>query len=129
MKYYFSKTIRGKFSEIIEMVTALLKDEGFGVLTEIDVRKTLKDKLGVDYKEYMILGACNPHLAIRAFQAEDKIGILLPCNVIVINQGEGNIEVAVMDAQSLMSRIGNPDLDVLAMEANDRLNRVLSKLK
>jgi uncharacterized protein (DUF302 family) len=89
----------------------------------------LQAELGVEYKEYVILGACNPHLAIQAFQAEDKIGTLLPCNVIVIDQGEGNIEVAFMDAQSLMTQIGNPGLELLAMEANDRLNRVLNQLK
>jgi len=128
MQYYISKTLKGKFQETIDKVTTLLKQEGFGVLTEIDVKKTLQAKLGVDYKEYVILGACNPHLAIQAFQTEDKIGTLLPCNVIVINQGDGNIEVAFMDAQSLMSQIGNPGLEVLALEANDRLNRMLSKL-
>lgn len=128
MQYYISKTLKGKFQETIDKVTTLLKQEGFGVLTEIDVKKTLQAKLGVDYKEYVILGACNPHLAIQAFQTEDKIGTLLPCNVIVINQGDGNIEVAFMDAQSLMSQIGNPGLEVLALEVNDRLNRMLSKL-
>jgi uncharacterized protein (DUF302 family) len=129
MQYYISKIFKGKFRETIDNVTSLLKEEGFGILTEIDVKKTLQAKLGVEYKEYVILGACNPHLAIQAFQAEDKIGTLLPCNVIVIDQGEGNIEVAFMDAQSLMTQIGNPGLELLAMEANDRLNRVLNQLK
>jgi uncharacterized protein (DUF302 family) len=89
----------------------------------------LQAKLGVDYKEYVILGACNPHLAIQALQAEDKIGALLPCNVIVINQGDGKIEVGFMDAQSLMSGIGNPKLDTLASEVNQRLKRVLDNLE
>ncbi|MBN2175101.1 MAG: DUF302 domain-containing protein [Bacteroidales bacterium] len=129
MKYYISKTIQGEFTEIIDRVTDLLKDEGFGILTEIDVKKTLKTKLDVDYKEYTILGACNPHLAIQAFQAEDKVGALLPCNVIVIDQGEGNIEVATMDAVNLMNQIGNPALEVLALDANERLTRVLDNLK
>jgi uncharacterized protein (DUF302 family) len=129
MKYYNSKNIQGKFKETIDHVTALLKDEGFGVLTEIDVKKTLKKKLDVDYKNYVILGACNPNLALRAFQAEDKIGTLLPCNVIVIDQGGGNIEVAIMDAVTMMRQIGNPDLEVLAHEASERLNRVLDKIK
>jgi uncharacterized protein (DUF302 family) len=128
MQYYISKTVNGKFQETIELVTSLLKEEGFGVLTEIDVKRTLQAKLGVDYKEYVILGACNPHLAIQAFQAEDKIGTLLPCNVIVINQGDGKIEVAFMDAQSLMSQIGNSGLELLALEVNQRLNRVLDSL-
>lgn len=128
MQYYISKTIEGKFAEIIEKVTGFLSEEGFGVLTQIDVSKTLKKKLDVDYKNYVILGACNPHLALRAFQAEDKIGTLMPCNVIVIDQGEGMVEVAAMDANSLMSQIGNPDLNVLALEASKRLTRVLNKL-
>lgn len=128
MQYYLSKIIEGNFSKVIEKVTDLLSDEGFGVLTEIDVTKTLKNKLDVDYKNYVILGACNPQLALRAFQAEDKIGTLLPCNVIVIDQGEGKIEVATMDANALMSQIGNPDLSVLALEASKRLTRVLNKL-
>lgn len=128
MQYYISKTTNGKFQETIEIVTSLLKDEGFGVLTEIDLKKTLHAKLGIDFKEYVILGACNPHLAIQALQAEDKIGTLLPCNVIVINQGDGKIEVAFMDAHSLMSQIGNSALDLLALEVNQRLKRVLDNL-
>ncbi len=129
MKYYNSKIVKGKFDQVIEKITDLLKDEGFGVLTEIDVKKTLKKKLDVDYKDYVILGACNPNLALRAFQAEDKIGTLLPCNVIVIDQGEENIEVAIMDAVNMMKHIGNPDLEVLAHEAGERLERVLEKMK
>jgi uncharacterized protein (DUF302 family) len=129
MNYYISKTIKGKFKESIDQITELLQEEGFGVLTEIDVKKTLKKKLDVDYKKYVILGACNPHLALRAFQAEDKIGILLPCNVIVIDQGKGEIEVATMDAVNMMNQIGNPALEVLALEANKRLTRAINKLK
>ncbi len=128
MNYYLSKTIRAKYKLTIDKVTELLKEEGFGILTEIDVKKTLKTKLDVNYKNYMILGACNPNLALRAFQSEDKIGTLLPCNVIVIDQGEGNIEVAIMDAETLMRQIGNPELEVLAKEVTERMNRVLLKL-
>jgi len=128
MKYYLSKTIKGKYQPIIEKVTELLKEEGFGILTEIDVKKTLKNKLDVDYKNYIILGACNPHLSLRAFQSEDKIGTLLPCNVTVIDQGDGNIEVAIMDAVNLMSHIGNPELEVLAIEVSERMERVLMNL-
>ena len=128
MQYYLSKIIPGKFNEVIDKVTDLLKDEGFGILTQINVKETLKKKLDVDYKEYVILGACNPPLALRAFQAEDKIGTLLPCNVSVIDQGEGNIEVAVMDAENLMNHIGNPQLVVLAKEVSNRMNRVLMNL-
>jgi len=128
MQYYLSKIIPGKFNEVVEIVTDLLKDEGFGILTQINVKETLKKKLDVDYKEYVILGACNPPLALRAFQAEDKIGTLLPCNVSVIDQGESNIEVAIMDAENLMSAIGNPALQVLAKEVAERMNRVLMNL-
>jgi len=128
MEYYISKTIDGTFHEAIEKVTELLSDEGFGIMTEIDVKQTLKSKLDVDYKDYVILGACNPNLALRAFQSDDKIGTLLPCNVIVIDQGEGKIEVAAMDATTLMNQIGIPALNVLALEATKRLKRVLSKM-
>lgn len=128
MQYYLSKIIHGKFNDVIESVTDLLKVEGFGILTQINVKETLKKKLDVDYKEYVILGACNPPLALRAFQAEDKIGTLLPCNVSVIDQGEGKIEVAIMDAENLMSAIGNPALQVLAKEVAERMNRVLMNL-
>ncbi len=128
MQYYLSKIIPGKFNEVIERVTDLLKEEGFGILTEINVKETLKKKLDVDYKDYVILGACNPSLALRAFQAEDKIGTLLPCNVSVIDQGDGNIEVAIMDAETLMSPIGNPELKVLAKEVAERMSRILMNL-
>ena len=129
MKYYISKIIEGQFETTIEKVTELLSDEGFGIQSLINVTKTLKEKLDVDYKNYIILGACNPHLALRAFQAEDKIGTLMPCNVIVIDQGEGKIEIAAMDPNALMGQIGNPELNVLALEASKRLNRVLDKLR
>jgi uncharacterized protein (DUF302 family) len=128
MQYYNSKIIKAQFDLTVEKVTKLLSEEGFGVLSTINVTKTLKEKLDIDYKEYVILGACNPHLAIRAFQAEDKIGTLMPCNVIVIDQGDGEIEVAAMDPNSLMGQIGNPELNVLALEASKRLSRVLSKV-
>ncbi len=128
MKYYLSKTIKAKFKDTIDNITELLKEEGFGIQTEIDVKKTMKTKLDVNYKNYMILGACNPHLALRAFQSEDKIGTLLPCNVTVIDQGDGNVEVAIMDAENLMKQIGNPQLEVLAKEVSERMNRVLMKL-
>ena len=128
MNYYLSKTIKAKFKDTIDHVTELLKEEGFGIQTEIDVKKTMKTKLDVNYKNYMILGACNPHLALRAFQSEDKIGTLLPCNVTVIDQGDGNVEVAIMDAETLMKQIGNPELEVLAKEVAERMKRVLMKL-
>ncbi len=128
MKYFNSKTIKGQFEPTIKRVTELLSEEGFGIQSEINVTKTFKEKLDVDFKNYVILGACNPHLALRAFQSEDKIGTLLPCNVIVIEQGEDEVEVATIDPNSMMSQIGNPELNVLGLEASKRLNRVLAKL-
>lgn len=128
MQYYQSKIIKGEFDNIIEKVTHLLKNEGFGILTEIDVKQTLKKKLDVDFKPYKILGACNPQFAYKAFQAEDKIGALLPCNVIVIDQGEGNIEVAIMDADAMMKQIGNPALENIAGEVNSRMEGMLESL-
>lgn len=128
MQYYISKIVTGTFNEAVNKVTDLLSEEGFGIQFTIDVTKTLKEKLDVEYKDYLIMGACNPNLALRAFQAEDKIGTLLPCNVIVIDQGEGEIEVAAIDPNSLMGQIGNPELNVLALEASKRLNRVLAKM-
>lgn len=128
MDYYISKIIQGDFNDTIKKVSDLLEDEGYGILTTIDVRETMKEKLDIDYKNYVILGACNPHLALRAFQAEDKIGTIMPCNVTVIDQGEGNIEVAIIDTQVVMEQIDNPQLHVLALEASKRLKRVLSKV-
>jgi len=97
MKYYFSKTINESFEGAIEKVTEALKAEGFGILTEIDVRATLKKKLDVDFRPYKILGACNPPFAHKALLAEDKIGTMLPCNVIVQDKGNGAVEVAAID--------------------------------
>lgn len=128
MDYYISKIIQGDFNDTIKKVSDLLEDEGYGILTTIDVRETMKEKLDIDYKNYVILGACNPHLALRAYQAEDKIGTIMPCNVTVIDQGEGNIEVAIIDTQVVMEQIDNPQLHVLALEASKRLKRVLSKV-
>jgi uncharacterized protein (DUF302 family) len=97
MKYYFSKIISLSFDDAIEKVMAELKKEGFGVLTDIDVKQTLKKKLDVDFKKYRILGACNPPFAYKALQVEDKIGTMLPCNVIVQEIDEGHVEVAAID--------------------------------
>ncbi len=127
MSYYFSKTIKGSFEEAINKTTGLLKEEGFGVLTEIDVKETLKKKLDVDYKKYHILGACNPPFAHKALQAEDKIGAMLPCNVIVIEQDNG-IEVAAIDPIASMQAVNNPALADVAVEVRDKLRNVIEKL-
>jgi len=127
MKYYFSKTINHTFDEAIEQVTANLQEEGFGVLTEIDVKATLKKKIDVDFKPYKILGACNPAFAHKALSQEDKIGSMLPCNVIVIQQQDG-IEVAAIDPAASMLAVENPALGEIATEVRAKLQRVIENL-
>jgi len=125
--YYFSKTLDTSFDAAIEKVTAALKDEGFGVLTEIDVKKTLKEKLDAEFRPYRILGACNPPFAHKALAAEDKIGTMLPCNVIV-QELPGGIEVAAVDPKASMMGIDNPALDEIAEEIQQRLRRMIDSL-
>lgn len=130
MSYYFKTQIRGKsFEEAIELVTAELKKEGFGVLTEIDVKETLKNKIDVDFKKYKILGACNPHFAHKALQSEDKIGVFLPCNVIVEEHENGEVEVAAVDPIASMISVKNNALGSLAMEVQEKLIKVIENLK
>lgn len=128
MSYYFSKTISNGFENTIEKVTNNLKEEGFGILTEIDVRETMKKKLDVDFKKYKILGACNPLFAYKALQAEDKIGTMLPCNVIVIEQDKNKVEVAAVDPVASMQAIQNQELGKIAAEVRSKLQRVIEKL-
>ncbi len=129
MSYYFNKVITGKsFDEAIEQVTAELKKEGFGVLTEIDVKETLKNKIDVDFKKYKILGACNPHFAYKALQSEDKIGVFLPCNVIVEEHENGVIEVSAVDPIASMSAAENETLGNLASEVQQKLIKVIDSL-
>ncbi len=129
MSYYFNKVITGKsFDEAIEHVTAELKKEGFGVLTEIDVKETLKNKIDVDFKKYKILGACNPHFAYKALQSEDKIGVFLPCNVIVEEHENGVIEVSAVDPIASMSAAENETLGNLASEVQQKLIKVIDSL-
>ena len=128
MIYYFNKTISGNFDDVIIRVTDELKKEGFGILTEIDVKETLKKKLDVDFKKYKILGACNPPFAYKALQAEDKIGAMLPCNVIVIEQVPGQIEVAAVDPIASMQAVGNPNLGKVASEVQSKLRKVVESL-
>ena len=128
MKFYISKTLSGPFDDVIQKVTDALKAEGFGVLTDIDVRETMKKKLGVDWRPYRILGACNPPLALQALQAEDKIGTMLPCNVIVQDIGEGRIEVAAIDPSKSMAHVGSAKLAGLAAEVRGKLEAVLDRL-
>lgn len=129
MGYYFSKTLAIAFDEAIERVTDGLQEKGFGVLSTIDVRATLKKKLDVDFRPYVILGACNPHFAYKALQAEDKIGTLLPCNVMVQQIADGEVEVAAVDPVASMQAIDNPDLAAIAGEIRGRLKDVIDGLQ
>ena len=127
MSYCFSKKSALGFKEAIEKVTEALKQEGFGILTEIDVKETLKKKLDVDFRPYRILGACNPPFADKALQAEDKVGIMLPCNVIVQEKEDG-VEIAAVDPVASMQAIDNPKLGEIANEIRQRLHRVIDSL-
>lgn len=128
MDYYISKTVNYDFEEAIEKVTDELKEEGFGVLTDIDVKDTLKKKLDVDFKKYRILGACNPEFAHKALQHEDKIGTMLPCNVIVEEQDNGNVEISAVDPQASMQAVDNDELADIAGEVKSRLERVINSV-
>ena len=128
MNYYFTKTLNGDFEKAIEKVTDALKSEGFGVLTNIDLKTTLKNKLGVDFYHYKILGACNPTFAYKALQEEDKIGTMLPCNIIVQEREAGKIEIAAVDPVASMQAIGNPALKIVAGEVQKKLQHVINML-
>jgi len=128
MRFYMAKTTRGGFDEVVQKVVDALKTEGFGVLTDIDVRETLKKKIGVDFRNYRILGACNPPLAHQALLAEDKIGTLLPCNVIVQDIGDGRIEIAAIDPSTVMTKVGNANLAEVAGLVRRKLELVLDRL-
>lgn len=129
MNYCFSKVLKGKsFDEAIEAVTAELKKEGFGILNEIDLKATLKNKIDVDFKKYKILGACNPHFAHKALLAEDKIGLFLPCNVIVEEHENGEVEVSAIDPMASMSSVQNETLGTLAAEVQAKLKKVIENL-
>lgn len=128
MSYYFRKTLNMPFDEAITYVTEELKKEGFGILTEIDVKATLKKKLGADFRNYRILGACNPPFAFKALLAEDKIGTMLPCNVIVQEVGDGVAEVAAIDPIASMQAIENPTLSEVALEVQAKLKQVVDGL-
>ncbi|TYB32639.1 MAG: DUF302 domain-containing protein [Flexistipes sinusarabici] len=128
MSYYFLKTFDGEFEEAIEKVTAALKEEGFGILSEIDVKETLKKKLDVDFRNYKILGACNPSFAYKAFQTEDKVGTMLPCNVIVQETNDGKVEVAAVDPVASMQAIDNSQLGEVAQTIQGKLKSVIERL-
>ncbi len=126
--YAIRTTVKGSYEETIPRVTEALKQEGFGILTQIDVKDTLKKKLNVDFPKYVILGACNPLLAHQALSSETEIGLLLPCNVIVYEGQDGKTVVAVQDPDAALGIVGNPALVPVAKEARERLARVIKSL-
>lgn len=127
LQYGFGATLDRPFDEVMARTKAALKEEGFGVLSEIDVQATLKEKIGADFERYVILGACNPHLAHRALQAEHELGLLLPCNVIV-HEHAGGMAVAIVDPDAMLGVVDNPVLAEVAVEAKARLQRVIQRL-
>jgi len=128
MTYHISKTIADTLDGAVEKVTAALQEEGFGVLTDIDVQATLKKKIGADFRGYRILGSCNPHFAHQALKSEDRIGTMLPCNVIVQERDGGIVEVSAVDPMASMQAIENSTLEVIASEVRQRLTRVIGTL-
>lgn len=128
MEYYFSKLLNTSFDEAIKLTTEALKTEGFGVITEINMHEKLKEKLNVDFKRYTILGACNPPFALKALQAEDKIGTMLPCNVLVIEQSQNKIEIAAVNPIASMQAITNSALGDVAQQVTNKLKKVIDKL-
>ena len=129
MSYYFNTTIKNNtFDTVIEKLTESLKSEGFGILTEIDVQQTFKKKLDVDFKKYKIFGACNPEFAHKAIEVEDKIGVLLPCNIVVEENTTGDIEVTAVDPVASMISVKNNKLGELAIQIHEKLKRVIDNL-
>lgn len=128
MKYYLNKITDYQFDEAVDKITIALKDVGFGILTEIDMKATLKKKLDVDRRPYKILGACNPPFAHKSLSMEENIGILLPCNVVVLENEDGKVEVSIMDPGVAMSVVENPRLESLATVVKEKLELALSNI-
>jgi len=128
MNYYFSKTVSGKFEDVIKLVTEKLKTEGFGVISEIRMHEKLKEKLDINFKKYTILGACNPAYAYKALLMEDKIGAMLPCNILVIEQEKDKIEVAAINPLVSMQSVENDDLHDVAQIVSSSLTRVIEQI-
>lgn len=128
MKYYIAKIVDGDFAAVVDRTIEALKAEGFGVLTDIDVRATMKKKLDLEFRNYRILGACNPPLAYEALTADDKIGTMLPCNVIVQDLGDGQIEVAAIDPAISMAQVENPNLKKIAKTVTGKLQQVIAAI-
>ncbi len=128
MSYHFTTTLDLPFDQAIDKTTTALKDNGFGVLTTIDVKKTLKEKIDADFQPYTILGACNPHFAFKALSNENKIGTMLPCNVVVQQQPDGTVEVSAVDPMASMQAIENPALGEIAGEVREMLKEMIASL-
>jgi uncharacterized protein (DUF302 family) len=128
MNYYINKKISADFEQAVQLVTEALKTEGFGVLSEIDIQQKLKEKLNVDFRKYKILGACHPSNAYKALQQEDKVGVMLPCNVVVQELGDNEIEVAAVDPVASMMAVENQNLASIADEIKKKLERVIASL-
>jgi uncharacterized protein (DUF302 family) len=128
MSYHTSKTVNFSYEDAINKVTEELKKEGFGVLTEIDVKETLKKKLDVDFRKYKILGACNPPLAYKALSTEENIGVMLPCNVIIQEKSGGNVQVSAINPMVAMQSVGNENLNEIASEVSSKLKKVIDSL-
>ena len=128
MSYYFSKILATSFEDAIKRTTAALQSQGFGIITEVDVQQTLKNKIGVDFRKYRILGACNPKLAHEALQIEDKIGTMLPCNVVVQEIGKEKIEIAAIDPVASMQAIENPKLKEAATRVGNLLKNAVDAI-
>ncbi|MFT5847309.1 DUF302 domain-containing protein [Psychroserpens sp.] len=129
MRYYFTKIVNGGFEVIENKIVALLKNEGFGVLTYIDMQRTLKEKLNVEFKKYKILGACNPPFALKALEAEDKIGTILPCNIIIQEHELNTIEVSAINPLVSMQAVNNDRLKKVAQEVSSKLENVINNLE
>jgi uncharacterized protein (DUF302 family) len=128
MSYTMDTRVRGEFDEVVERTTDALADEGFGVLCDVDVRRTFEEKLGKEYRQYRILGACSPSLAHRALETDLKLGTLLPCNVVVYEAEDGTVGVSAVDPETLLSVVDTPELDGIATEVRERFVRVLDSL-
>ena len=128
MTYYFAKTLNMGFADAVRRATEALSEEGFGIITEIDVKQTMKKKLNAEFRDYRILGACNPALAYEALQIENKVGTMLPCNVVVQDLGEGRTEVAAIDPVASMQAIDNPRLKAAAEQVRAKLKKVVANL-
>jgi uncharacterized protein (DUF302 family) len=128
MSYYFGKTLTTGFDDAISRTTAALKDKGFGIITEVDIQQTLKNKIGVDFRQYRILGACNPKLAHEALRIEDKIGTMLPCNVVVQEVSKDKTEIAAIDPVASMQAVDNPRLKEAAARVRDLLKSAIDEI-